>query len=58
MPDEDRPATGRISLHTLRDARERLEQADSVENSSADAQRRDDELSQAREELRRLRDDE
>ena len=58
MPEEDRPTTGRISLHTLREARERLEQADSDESASEDVQQRDHELRQAREELRRLRDDE
>ena len=56
MPEDDRPAAGRTSLHTLREARERLEQADSGESPSADAPRRDDDVSQAREQLRRLGD--
>ena len=57
MP-EDRPAAGRINLHTLREARERLEQTDSGESPSEEAQegRRDAELRLAREELRRLDD--
>jgi hypothetical protein len=54
---ENPPAAGGISLRSVREARERLEQDGSQESPSEDAQQRDDEVRQARDELRRLRDD-
>jgi hypothetical protein len=57
MAAENPPGAGDISLRSVREARERLEQDDSQESPSEDAQQRDDELRQARDELRRLRQD-
>ena len=57
MFEENPPVAGGISLRSMREARERLDQDDSQESPSEEAQPRNDELRQARDELRRLRED-
>ena len=57
MPDENPPAAGGISLRSVREARERLEQDDSRERPSKVTEWRNEELRQARDELQRLRED-
>jgi hypothetical protein len=58
MP-EDWSVLSRVPLPSVRDARERLEQPESRDSrSQEDEQGRDDDMRQAREELRRLQDDE